>query len=859
MFDKYENLLSSVATESSTPQPAQDSKSERAKKKKLHKKAKVKKHKIPKWPPLEEIPIFSFDSEYQFNPVTNSNEVLCYTFDISLRGDNFSGFISVDNNERLHWDEFVVRSVEAAIDAGVLPTYPTHMYMAAHYTKADVFNFKDAFENVGVHLSGMRKTVVSLEHSYGVDLEAVMRQRIDKEPIKIRTRSRNSKHIFIRFYDTMLLSPNGKSLADIGELVGLPKLEIPEPFSIERMREYKEKDPQGFKEYALRDAVIARRFMEKMIAFCVDNGIGKLPLTVGSMAVTLFKKSLPDDVDINSLFGYRIKSKEVWNPEKGNVLTFKRRQPMLERLLLEQFAILSYHGGRNEAFWMGLTPKGAYYDLDIPSCYTASMIGIREIDYSSSRETRNVHELLGDKCAFALVDFSFPEGTRYPCLPVRMDSGLMYPLSGESFCTGHELEVALNMGVELHSVRGFVFPWKDDTRIFEHFVSHVRNERNKYPKGSFEERLWKEIGNSLYGKLAQGLRGKNAFDVESGLSKSLPYTSLTNPYFAAYTTGLARAVLSEMLVTIPENYDVISVTTDGFLTNSPLESVSLNGPLCQRFNSHYSRICESEEQGKLLELKHAANQLICMKTRGQLTVEPMVGYAPVLAKAGIRPPRDCRDHNQYMVDLYRKRTPECTIDASHLTPLRSMYLERRDMVTEEKSQRLNMEFDFKRLPVNALMFDAGGWEHIGSPTKPFYTLEEFDFTRAVFKGFRENHCLKTVNDLELFEDFYAMRRASRSKAINIQYGETSDELLIRIFLRFYTNSLLGLDASELNATQLSLWLSEHGYKVTPEKVRSAKRSKLVEGAVPRTARSIRCEKLLALRFPSADLNCLFES
>ena len=44
----------------------------------------------------------------------------------------------------------------------------------------------------------------------------------------------------------------------------------------------------------------------------------------------------------------------------------------------------------------------------------------------------------------ARVSFKFPDDTRFPSLPVRAgDRGLIYPLSGVSYCTGAELVVAL--------------------------------------------------------------------------------------------------------------------------------------------------------------------------------------------------------------------------------------------------------------------------------------------------------------------------------------------------------------------------------------------------------------------------------
>lgn len=830
-----------------------------------YKKVEKEKYTRVSWPKLEDTLILAFDTEYQLNEDGTGNDALCYTYSISQSGKSTSGYISVDpdsKSPRLKFEKFIVTCIEDALDKKVLSCFPKHLMLGAHFLKADISQFADFFDGVGVYLSGVRKTLASLDGSYGIDVDSLYKTRIDKSPLTVRTKSRNSKDIYIKFYDTLLLSPAGKSLAEIGKIVGLEKLDIPASYSIEKMREYKANDIEGFKKYAIRDADIARLYLEKMVIFCLDNNIKSLPLTIGGIAEKLFKRSCLKGSSLDSIFGYETKTKTNWNVEAHKPRTIKKRIVNVERLINEQFAILAYQGGRNEAFWSGLTPKGTYYDYDVPSCYTTAMIGLREIDYAQSFEVTKVddiHALLGDKCAFAYIDFEFPRDTCYPSLPVRMDSGLIFPLTGKSFCTGHELEVAINLGVKITSIRGRVFPWKNDVRIFESYVKMVLKERRKQVKGGFEELLWKELGNVLYGKIAQGLRGKNAFDIESGLSTALPYTNLTNPLFAAYTTGLARATLSEMLNNVPSHYNVISVTTDGFITNAPLNEIRLDTPLCKRFDSLYSRICEVNECGEILKMKHAVNQLICMKTRGQITVEPMPNEKIILAKAGVRPPLNCMDHNQYMMDLYRHRSVGDTMETGYLTSTRDMYLNRSDMIMVKGEQRLNLEFDFKRWPVDAQLYQADEWSHVGCATRPLYSIDEGDFVRAIFKGFRQKHCLKTVNDVELFEDFYAMQLAKRDrKDLRIQ-DESSDELLIRIFLRHYKNSLLGLDGTSMNATQLSEWLCGIGYSILPGNIRSAKNLKLLTGCVPRTALSLKCLSLLQAQFPDADFNPLFSS
>ncbi|NMV06138.1 hypothetical protein HKB28_03065, partial [Vibrio parahaemolyticus] len=120
---------------------------------------------------------------------------------------------------------------------------------------------------------------------------------------------------------------------------------------------------------------------------------------------------------------------------------------------------------------------------------------------------------------------------------------------------------------EITIKQAFVVPWKNDVRIFEPFMKWGRERRKSFVKNSFDEKLTKEMLNRCYGKLAQSLRPKRSFDIQAGYSTQLPPSTLTNPFFAAWVTGSARALLGEMLHSIPDDKVVVSVTTDGFLTN----------------------------------------------------------------------------------------------------------------------------------------------------------------------------------------------------------------------------------------------------------------------------------------------------
>jgi hypothetical protein len=80
-------------------------------------------------------------------------------------------------------------------------------------------------------------------------------------------------------------------LAECGQLLNLPKLTIPAPYSITRMRQYLEADPEGFKTYALRDAEIAVRYALKVKDFCTrDLMLARFPPLLARWLFRAFAK-----------------------------------------------------------------------------------------------------------------------------------------------------------------------------------------------------------------------------------------------------------------------------------------------------------------------------------------------------------------------------------------------------------------------------------------------------------------------------------------------------------------------------------------------------------------------------------------
>lgn len=779
-----------------------------------------------------------FDTEYVFNPETRQNDILSYQSYVVLPDNTgISNIIYPPDSQkksRLSFKEFLCQTITPLLETGVITKWPGIINIYAHFIRADIASFANFWSDYKILLKGIRGTVSSFKNRYGIDFDEQQERRVKTEQIMFDKRTSPPRCSNVAFIDTLLITPGGMGLAECGELLGLPKLTIPAPYSITNMREYLLGDRAGFEAYALRDAEIAVRYALQVRNFCArELMIDRVPATIGAMAVSRFTKTLKENnMSPEVCLGTHIKTRELWLTEKQAFRTIKNPASVPSRELFETFPINCYHGGRNECFMMGVTPSDHWYDYDLAGAYTTGLLDILTPDYGNIRLSKNPDDYCGHVMGFALVTFRFPESVPYPSLPVRTDQyGLFFPLSGESWATAPEIELALSLGAEMTIHNGIIVPWicdtsphnSESTSVFLPFVQQVRENRNRHIKGSLEEKFWKEIGNSLYGKLAQGLRAKTAFDTARGVNRSLPPSSVTQPFFAAHVTGFIRAVVGELMNALPSDSTVVSVTTDGFLTNCPLDKINMSGPLSSRFQS----LCDIVDPGSsMLTCKHEVSQLIAMKTRGQLTYRAIQGKPVVHARAGVKPPADIprSDYNDYMVDLYLNRLPGQTLSRSTLISTREMWLSESDLVSREQDIRLNLEFDFKRQPVQPAMNEG----HLLMFSRPCDNMEEALQQRSLFDDWRQTHTLKTLADWDDWCDFLYCRTVFSDMKLKVG-SKRSDDILVRLFLRALTQCQWGLmlkDKKSYSCKEVAEWLTSEGYSVTVTDVKNAVRAKI---------------------------------
>ncbi len=121
---------------------------------------------------------------------------------------------------------------------------------------------------------------------------------------------------------------------------------------------------------------------------------------------------------------------------------------------------------------------------------------------------------------------------------------------------------------------------------------------------------------------------------------------ITNAYFAAYITSFVRAVLGEIMNSIPADKTVFSCTTDGFLsTINDEESVAATkGHLCQLYKQQREILSGSSQ---VLEIKHQVKTPLGWRTRGQATLDAsdvvVIGWTPL--RRDVCPFNECLEYN----------------------------------------------------------------------------------------------------------------------------------------------------------------------------------------------------------------------
>ena len=179
--------------------------------------------------------------------------------------------------------------------------------------------------------------------------------------------------------DTMGFAPaKKKRLKDLGDVLGVPKLEVPLPYTKDDMLTYMLGDTVGFSEYAINDSVIALLYSSELWG---ENK--EMPITVssasGKAAVPVIKEYFGIDQKDTESFNqqYRglktVKKGLVPNPNNFGLLQNTALEPLNSDCELFQiFAKNSYKGGYNGSSRIGFYDEQTF-DFDLENAYPTCM------------------------------------------------------------------------------------------------------------------------------------------------------------------------------------------------------------------------------------------------------------------------------------------------------------------------------------------------------------------------------------------------------------------------------------------------------------------------------------------------------
>jgi hypothetical protein len=478
----------------------------------------------------------------------------------------------------------------------VYATTRLNLIIGCHLSQADLSMLSD-FEDFKKYLTIINKSYVTLNKSF----------KYEDSRFNISVR------------DTMLLSPSGKGLADIGRIYGgeFSKIDLGEYRG--RMKDLLKDNKELFVEYALRDSLITLKHLNEMEKFYMSFDQLGVPLTLSSISKAYVKK----DWALREYKGYQLNNGYTFG-KLTSLLTPKGINASEDVGLILGLALSSLRGGRNESFMYGVdrwklkdSEGKGWYDYDLSGAYPTAMAILGDPSYKNAFVVTKKWMDEASPCdlinsyTVVRVSFSFPEETKYPSIPTQIDGNTIYPLSGVSNITGLEYLLARNQNCEFEVIDGYSIPFEcmiaegfgqnkasslsriesfrecfrnqnhfdesfmklfsDNSKRYSPFAQTVKDLvilRAAHKKGTLLNLMYKQIVNSIYGLTVMGLSSKKKTDLISGGSFVLEGGDLSNPFIGGYITAFIRCVLSECLNNIHHlNGRVVSATTDGFITD----------------------------------------------------------------------------------------------------------------------------------------------------------------------------------------------------------------------------------------------------------------------------------------------------
>ena len=441
----------------------------------------------------------------------------------------------------------------------------------------------------------------------------------------------------VHLRDSLLLD-EPQSLKKLGKNLGFYKLEIGD--NIEEMEQFRKDNINAFIMYAMQDSCIVVNFLYNYYKQNLEN---KVPVTIGGEGAKYTRDFLIKEYMLNEdEFDKVFRGLDTVTVVNGNKITkTKRYNNMLEDIFNTYSK--NYYGGRNQTFTHGYL-KGQFFDIDGSKFYPVMASVIPIIDFTNfnylpaGEVTESTFNWTDEEIGYAYINFEYTaEQELLTCITQATkftgeDNGLLYTRKGKKvFTTLTEIKSAYKLGCKINIITGVKFGTMDIGEAKKYplatLFKKLTEERNKYPKGSPQNKFWKLVANSITGKFGQGLKHKRVYNYYSSEMSETPQSRITSAPYIVELTSLGRTIITEVMnIFILEGYRLINVVTDGFLVQSPnnktVTDEEINSlidkyiqdkrfPTLQRWKLALDRLGEA----KTLEIKHSGTELLSIKTR----------------------------------------------------------------------------------------------------------------------------------------------------------------------------------------------------------------------------------------------------
>lgn len=215
----------------------------------------------------------------------------------------------------------------------------------------------------------------------------------------------------------------------------------------------------------------------------------------------------------------------------------------------------SYFGGRIETFVAGFVPEPVY-DYDINSAYPNAIRKLPDLASAHWARTRNYDP--NREYALWRVSWELGPDARIAPFPYRDASGnIYYVRKGEGWYHAPEVRSAYNAGLPIRIHEGITCTPSSDAQPFK-WVEEIYYERQQAKaRGDKREKVLKLGLNSLYGKFAQAISGKD---------KAGPFQCF---FYAGYITSYCRGMLLAAAMQAPDG--ILAFATDGILSLNKLD------------------------------------------------------------------------------------------------------------------------------------------------------------------------------------------------------------------------------------------------------------------------------------------------